>query len=167
MYTRFAKVFYFLSIGLFLFLLLYAYAGLPEFATYASSESGMPKKQVSKEVFFYSAIALFLVYNVLLIVPAKLMEMKLNASLNRLFPVGDVYRDKMLAWMYSFIAVLNLATAVLVFYIYSISNQNGIGSSEYNFFFYLAPVLMLVWVLGLFYLISGKIKQVKSGTILN
>lgn len=167
MYTRFAKVFYFLTIGLFLFLLLYVYAALPEFATYAANDLGMPLKQISKESFFYGAIAVFLVYNSLLIVPAKLMEMKLSIALNRLFPVGDVYRDKMLAWIYSFIGVLNLATVVLVFYIHSISNQNEINSSEYNFFFYLAPVLMLVWVLVLFYLIAGKIKQVKSGTILS
>jgi len=167
MYTRFAKVFYFLSLGLFLFLLLYVYAALPEFATYAVNDAGMPLKQVSRDSFFYAAIGVFLVVNLALIVPAKLMEMKLSNSLNRLFPVGDVYRDKMLAWLFSFIAVANLATAVLVFYIHSISNQNVISSSEYNFFFYLAPVLMLVWVALLFYLIAGKIKQVKSGNILS
>ncbi|WP_439481532.1 DNA topoisomerase IV [Cyclobacterium plantarum] len=167
MYTRFAKVFYFLSIGLFLFLLLYVYAALPEFATYVVNEAGMPLKQVSKDSFFYGTVALFLVYNLLLIIPAKLIEMKINVSLKRLFPVGDPYRDKMLSWIYSFIGILNIATAVLVFYIHSLSNQNEISSSEFSFFFYLAPVLMLVWVLVLFYLLAGKMKQVRTGNILS
>lgn len=167
MYTRFAKVFYFLSIGLFLFFLLYVYAALPEFATYVVNEAGMPLKQVSRNSFFYATVVLFLVYNVLLIIPAKLIEMKINVSLKRLFPVGDPYRDKMLAWIYSFIGILNIATAVLVFYIHSLSNQNEISSSAFSFFFYLAPVLMLIWVLVLFYLLAGKMKQVKTGNILS
>lgn len=166
MYTRFAKVFYFLSIGLFLFLLLYVYAALPEFATYVVNEAGMPLKQVSKDSFFYGTVSLFLVYNLLLIIPAKLIEMKINVSLKRLFPVGDPYRDKILSWIYSFIGILNIAIAVLVFYIHSLSNQNEISSSEFSFFFYLAPVLMLVWVLVLFYLLAGKMKQVRTGNIL-
>lgn len=167
MYTRFAKVFYFLSIGLFLFFLLYVYAALPEFATYAVTEAGMPLKQVSRDAFFYTSVVFFLIFNVMLIIPAKLIEMKINVSLKRLFPVGDPYRDKVLAWIYSFIGILNVASAVLVFYIHSLSNQNEISSSSYNFFFYLAPLLMLVWVAVLFYLLAGKMKQVKTGSIIS
>ncbi|SHN25925.1 hypothetical protein SAMN04488057_11478 [Cyclobacterium lianum] len=167
MYTRFAKVFYFLSIGLFLFLLLYVYAALPEFATYAVNDLGMPQKQVSRDAFFYISIVFFLIFNLLLVIPAKLIEMKISLTLKRLFPVGDPYRDKILAWIFSFTGILNLASAALVFYVHSLSNQNEISSSEFNFFFYLAPLLLLVWIMVLVFLLTGKMKQVKSGEMLS
>jgi hypothetical protein len=165
MYTRFAKFFYFLSIGLFLFVLLYAYASMPDFATYEQNSEGLPLKQVSKESFFYITVIVFFIYNVILIVPAKLIEMKNSTPLRRLFPVGDTFRDPMVAWIYSFIAVLNLSISIMVFYIHSLTNQNEIDSSEYNFFFYLVPVFLVVWVFGLLYLLAGKMKQVKTGTV--
>jgi Na+/melibiose symporter-like transporter len=102
---------------------------------------------------------------VILIVPAKLIEMKNNTPLRRLFPVGDTFRDPMVAWIYSFIAVLNISISIMVFYIHSLTNQNEIESSEYNLFFYVVPVLLVVWVIGLLYLLAGKMKQVKTGTV--
>jgi Na+/H+ antiporter NhaC len=165
MYTRFAKFFYFISMGLFLFVLLYAYASMPDFATYEQNSKGLPLKQVSKESFFYITVIVFFIYNVILIVPAKLIEMKNNTPLRRLFPVGDTFRDPMVAWIYSFIAVLNISISIMVFYIHSLTNQNEIESSEYNLFFYVVPVLLVVWVIGLLYLLAGKMKQVKTGTV--
>ncbi|AKP52461.1 hypothetical protein [Cyclobacterium amurskyense] len=165
MYTRFAKFFYFLSIGMFLFVFLYAYASMPDFATYEQNSKGLPMKQLSKENFFYITVIIFFIYNVLLIIPGKMIEMKSNASLLRLFPVGDKYRDRILAWIYSFIGVLNVCTCIMVFFIHSLTNQNEIKSTEYNVFFYLVPLLLIIWVMGLFFILVGKMKQVKTGTV--
>tara|TARA_R110002096_G_scaffold163740_7_gene331278 strand:- start:80 stop:577 length:498 start_codon:yes stop_codon:yes gene_type:complete len=165
MYTRFAKFFYFLSIGMFLFVFLYAYASMPDFATYEQNSKGLPMKQLSKENFFYITVIIFFIYNVLLIIPGKMIEMKSNSSLLRLFPVGDKYRDRILAWIYSFIGVLNVCTCIMVFFIHSLTNQNEIKSTEYNVFFYLVPLLLIIWVMGLFFILVGKMKQVKTGTV--
>lgn len=48
------------------------------------------------------------------------------------------------------------------FYIHSLTNQNEIRNSEYNVFFYLVPILLAAWVIGLFLLLVGKMKQVKQ-----
>ncbi|GAB2989450.1 DNA topoisomerase IV [uncultured Cyclobacterium sp.] len=165
MYTRFAKFFYFLSIGLFLFVFMYAYASMPDFATYEQNSKGLPVKQVSKESFFYFTVILFFVYNVLLVIPGKMIEMKGSNALHRLFPVGDSYRDRILAWIYSFIGVGNLCLSIMVFYIHSLTNQNEIRNTEYNVFFYLVPILLAAWVIGLFIVLVGKMKQVKTGTV--
>lgn len=165
MYTRFAKVFYFLSVGLFLFVFLYVYAASPEYVSYQVSEAGMPVKQISKDGFFYITVMVFLVFNVLMILPGKLIELQYSLSLKRLFPKGDIHRDKMLAWIYSFTGILNVSAAIVVFYIHSISNQNEIASSEFSFFFYLVPVLLLIWIVGLFYILSNKMKQLKAGNV--
>tara|TARA_R110001606_G_scaffold309614_1_gene456574 strand:+ start:226 stop:723 length:498 start_codon:yes stop_codon:yes gene_type:complete len=165
MNTRFAKFFYFLSIGMFLFVFLYAYASMPDFATYEQNSKGLPVKQLGKESFFYITVIIFFVYNVLLIIPGKLIEMKSNTSLQRIFPVGDVYRDRILAWIYSFIGILNVSTCIMVFYIHSLTNQNEIRSSEYNVFFYIVPILLVAWVMALLFLLVGKMKQVKTGTV--
>ncbi|EPR69931.1 DNA topoisomerase IV subunit B [Cyclobacterium qasimii M12-11B] len=138
---------------------------MPDFATYEQNSKGLPVKQLGKESFFYITVVIFFVYNVLLIIPGKLIEMKNNTSLQRIFPVGDIYRDRILAWIYSFIGILNVCTCIMVFYIHSLTNQNEIRSSEYNVFFYIVPILLVVWVMALLFLLVGKMKQVKTGTV--
>ncbi|MFC4872405.1 DNA topoisomerase IV [Negadavirga shengliensis] len=164
MYSRFSKAFYFLTVVFFLVVFLYIYSASPEFVSYEVSDAGMPLKQITRDVFFYLTITVFLVYNLLLILPAKLIELQYTLRLKRLFPPGDAFRDQMLAWIYSFTGILNVSTVIIVFYIHSISNQNEIKSSEFSFFFYMVPVFFVLWVLGLFYILTKKIKQLRSGS---
>jgi hypothetical protein len=58
--------------------------------------------------------------------------------------------------------VVNIFTVTLIFYLHSITNQNEISSSEFNFFFYLIPVFIAVWIVGFFYILLNRIRQVKS-----
>lgn len=161
MYRRLSKAFYGLTILLFLIVFLYIYSASPEFVTYELSDRGLPLKQFTKETFFYLFIGLFLFVNVLLMLPAKMIETHFSPMLRRVFPRGEPFRELMLSWLYSFAAVLNIATVTMVFYLHSITNQNEISSSEFNFFFYLAPVLIGVWVLVFFYILAKRIAQVK------
>ncbi|EON78673.1 DNA topoisomerase IV subunit B [Lunatimonas lonarensis] len=163
MYVRLGKAFYFLSAVFFLIAFLYIYSASPEYVTYELSARGLPLKQVSKEILFYLVVGVFLVSNVLLILPAKLIETQYTGSLKRVFPVGDPFRDQVLTWVYTFTGVVNISTIVFVFYLHSITNQNEIKSEEINFFFYLVPILYVVWIAVLFYLLAAKIKQVKTG----
>lgn len=163
MYARLGKAFYFLSAVFFLIAFLYIYSASPEFVTYELSERGLPLKQLSKEVFFYLIVGVFLVSNILLILPAKLIEVQYTGALKRVFPVGDVFREQVLAWIYSFTAIVNISTIVLVYYVHRITNQHEIKSEEFNFFFYLVPVLYVVWIAVLFFILTAKIKQAKSG----
>lgn len=162
MYYRFGKATYFLSVLLFIFVLLYFYSALPEQVSVQMDKLGNSTWDIQKASFFYGMICLFVLVNLMVLLPPKLLETKTHQGLRRIFPVGDVFRDYFLAWFYSFGFVLNLSLGLMVFYAHSINNQNEIASSDYNVFFYSVPVLFLVWVIGFFLILIGKFKQVQQ-----
>lgn len=162
MFYRFGKAIYFISVLLFIFVLLYFYSALPERVSYQMDEAGNSTADLGKGSFFYLMIAMFVICNGLVLLPPKLLETKSHTGLRRIFPVGDSYRDYFLGWFYSFGAILNLSLGLMVFYTHSINNQNEIASSEFNIFFYMIPVLFLVWIVGLFLILTGKFKQVQN-----
>ena len=163
MYYRFGKAFYFLSILLFVFFLLYFYSALPERVGLSIDESGSINRNWEKGSFFYGMIAAFVIFNAIILYPPKSLETKSNKKLHRIFPIGDPYRDYFLAWFYSFGGVLNMSLSLLVFFVHSINNQEEIATSQFSFFFYVMPAFLVVWVIGLFALLIGKFKQVQKG----
>lgn len=162
MYYRFGKAFYFLSVALFIFFLLYFYAALPEKVSYNFDEHGLSAEKLDKGTFFYGMIAVFIIMNVIVLLPPKLLETKNHKGLIRVFPIGDKFRDYYLAWFYSFGGILNMSLGMLVFYTHAINNQEEIAANQYNFFFYLIPGLFVFWVLGLFAIFIGKFNQVST-----
>ena len=162
MYYRFGKAFYFLSILLFIFFLLYFYSAMPEQVSYNFDENGLSAEKLSKGTFFYGMVAIFILMNVIVLLPPKLLETKSHKGLIRIFPIGDKFRDYYLGWFYSFGGILNMSLAVLVLYTHAINNQEELAASQYNFFFYLIPSLFVLWVLGLFAILIGKFNQVTT-----
>src|SRR5690606_28384408 len=132
MYSRFAKVFYFLTVLFFIVAFLYIYATLPETVSYEVNERGGSVRQISRDTFFFIAIASFVVLNFLIILSAKMIENQAVKSMRRLFKVGDPLRDQMLSWIYSFIGILNISLIIMAFQILQINNQSGVGSGELN-----------------------------------
>lgn len=162
MYYRFGKAFHFISVLFFVFAFLYIYASLPDLVSYQLNEDGVGIKIITKSSFFYTGIILFLVLNVLLIAPGKLIENQSTANLKRLFPTGDVFRDYMLTWIYSFVGIINVSLCILGIFVLSINNQNEMATSEFTFFFYLVPIFFVVWILGLFWILIQKFKSIKK-----
>lgn len=163
MYYRFGKAFYFLSILLFVFFLLYFYSALSETVGLSIDDTGTVNRIWEKGTFFYGMVAAFLILNAVTLYLPKSLETKTNKKLHRIFPIGDPYRDYFLTWFYSFGGVVNMSLALLVFFVHSINNQDVIATSQFNFFFYLLPALLAVWVIGLFVLLAGKFKQIQKG----
>lgn len=161
MYYRFGKAFYFVSILAFIFFLLYFYSAMPEQIGISIDEGGVLNRDWDKGTFFYGMIAVFLVLNAVTIYTPKSLETKANKKMHRIFPIGDPYRDYLLAWFYSFGGVINLSLAILSLYVHAINNQEEIGASSYNLWFFLMPALLAVWVVALFVLLIGKFKAVQ------
>lgn len=161
MYFRFGKVFHFFSVLLFIFSFLFIYASLSEQVAYAIDDQGVILKQVSKESFFYIGIIFFVVLNVLIVFPGKMVENQSTRNLKRLFPVGDPSRDRMLTWIYSFAGIINVCLAIMMLFVKSINHQNEISMSEFSFFFYLIPVFFVVWIIALFWILLEKFKSVQ------
>jgi hypothetical protein len=161
MYSRFAKVFYLISILFFIAGFLYVYATLPEVVSYEVNEAGNPR-DISRDAFFFVALAIFMVLNLLVIVPAKLIENQSLGRVGRLFEVGGPFRDQMLGWIYSFIGIINISSLILTFYVFRINTIKGSGSGGIDFLFYLVPLFFLVWIVVLFIILGKKIKQIQS-----
>lgn len=161
MYLRFAKVFYFLSVVLFIITFLYIYASLPEEISYEVNDTGYPIKQISKDTYFFIAIAAFFVLNLLVTIPAKMIENQSIPSLRILFQVGDPFRDLMLSWVYSFSGILNICLIIMAFYILRLNNLNGIGHGGISFIFYLIPLFFVIWIVALFIILGKKMKQIQ------
>lgn len=162
MYYRFGKVFYYTSILLFIFFLLYFYSALAETVGLGIQDDGTLLGTVEKGTFFYGMVVIFLILNAVTVFVPKSLETKSNKKLHRIFPLGDPYRDYFLAWFYSFGGMINSNLALLVFFVHSINNQEVIATSMFSFFFYLMPALLVIWVIGLFVLLTGKFKQVQK-----
>lgn len=161
MYYRFGKAIYFISVLVFIFFLLYFYSAMPDQVGISLDESGTLDRSWEKGTFFYGMIAFFLFLNAATLFPPKSLETKTNRKLHRIFPIGDPYRDYLLTWFYSFGSLINLSLALAALYVHAINNQEEIAASSYNFWFYLMPVLLLIWVIALFVLLSGKFKALQ------
>lgn len=162
MYYRFGKVFYFTSILLFVFILLYFYSAMAETIGLSVDQDGGVSRTMDKSTFFYGMVAVFLVLNAVTVFTPKSLETKSNKKLHRIFPIGDPYRDYILAWFYSFGGLINVSLALGAFFVHSINNQDVIASNQFNFFFYLMPALLAIWVVGLMILLVGKFKQIQN-----
>lgn len=165
MYNRFGKAFYLFSVILFIICFLYFYAGLPEKVRYTFDQTNVSTNYWSKDSFFYGTIIFFILMNILVLLPPKLLETKNHKGLVKIFPKGDSYRDYYLGWFYSFGAILNISLATLVFYTHSINNQYEIKASDFSFFYFLIPALFILWGIGLFAIMVGKFQQVKNNSL--
>ncbi len=163
MYYRFGKVFYFFSVLVFLFALLYFYAALPEQIGFQLDDQGLLARDFAKSTFFYGLAIGFLVLNVVTIYTPKTLETKANRKLHRLFPIGDPYRDYLLAWFYSFGGWVNASLSLAALFVHAINNQEAISGSAYNLWFLLMPVVLFVWVGALFVLLFKKFKSTQVG----
>jgi hypothetical protein len=163
MYYRFGKVFYFFSVLVFLFALLYFYAALPEQIGFRLDDQGLLARDFAKSTFFYGLAIGFLVLNVITIYTPKTLETKANRKLHRLFPIGDPYRDYLLAWFYSFGGWVNASLSLAALFVHAINNQEVISASAYNLWFFLMPIVLFVWVGALFVLLFKKFKSTQVG----
>lgn len=161
MYYRFGKAFHFLSIFFFILVFIYIYSSVPETVAYEIDEQGLLTKGFSRTSFFYTGIAIFAALNIILAVPAKMIEKQSTLKLKRLFPIGDDFRDYMLTWIFSFTGVINVSLSILALFIHSINNQNEISSSSFSGFFYLVPILFVTWIVALFWILSQKFKSLQ------
>ncbi|MFD2201126.1 DNA topoisomerase IV [Shivajiella indica] len=162
MYYRFGKVFHFLSVLLFIFSFLYTYSSLSELVVLEFNDEGVAVKSMGKNAFFYTGLIIFIILNILLLTPAKLIEQQSTKNLKRLFPIGDRFRDYMLTWIYSFVGIVNLSLSILGLFVHSINNQNEISTGSFAFFFYLIPIFFVVWIIGLFRILLKKFTSIQT-----
>ncbi|WP_018474907.1 hypothetical protein [Echinicola pacifica] len=162
MIQRFAKAFHLLSVLAFIVIFLYIYAALPEMVKLKIDTEGNPLQLISRNTFFYIGIGLFILLNVILIIPAKLIESGASFNMKRLFPKGDVLREYILGWIYSFVTVVNFSIVVVSVFVHQLNGVADETGEPFEFGLYLLPVLFVVWIIMLFIILSRKLQEVRS-----
>ncbi|HLT08170.1 MAG TPA: hypothetical protein VK014_11635 [Cyclobacteriaceae bacterium] len=164
MYTRLAKAFYFLTAILFVASFLYIYASLPQQVAYELNSSGNLEKGMSRDGFFFVSIVIFIGLNLILVIPAKMVENQVMVKARSLFSKGSPFRESLLSWVYSFSGVININLVLLVFYILRINLFDGNAASDFDFLYYIIPLLLVGWIIALFVLLGKKVQQVQDST---
>lgn len=164
MYYRFGKVFYFLSILVFLLTLLYWYAALPATIGVQLDESGTLIQSFEKSYFFYTIAAAFLILNLLVMYLPKSLETKASRKLHNFFPVEDPFRDYLLLWFYSFGGWVNLGLVLTGLFVHVINKGDDLGIEAYRLWFFLLPMVLMVWIIGLFVLLVKKFKSAQQAS---
>lgn len=132
------KVLNVFSTLLFAAILLMVYAYLPINVDMNVSELG----DVHKQSFFYYSVGIFVTFNVLL----------------RLI-VGGIFSNAnplLRSWMSGLIFILNFYFTTMVGFIGVWNNSTSITPSDYAYLNFMGPVLLIIWVVGLIFLVLKK-----------
>jgi len=161
---RFAKAFHLLSVLSFIIIFMYIYSALPEKVSFELDTEGNPLKVIGRDAFFYIGIGAFIILNVILVTPAKMIENKSTVNIRKLFQIGDPFRENMLTWIYSFVSIINVSIVIVSLYIHGLNGYLEETGKPSAFGLYLLPVFFLVWIIALFVILSKKMKAVKSNS---
>ncbi|GAB3658531.1 hypothetical protein GCM10028791_31570 [Echinicola sediminis] len=143
---------------------MYIYSALPEQVSFELDAEGSPLKVIGRDTFFYMGIGAFVILNVLLVTPAKMIESKATFNIRKLFQNGDPFKDHMLTWIYSFVAIINVSIVIVSLYIHGLNGDIDTFGKPSGFGLYLLPVFFLAWIIALFVILSTKMKAIKSNS---
>lgn len=130
----------FLSITLFLGILILVYAYLP---IMVNLQPGSSEIQLHKETFFYYTIAVFVIVNIVMLAFQKLTENKIS-------------KLEVKAWARGAGFVVNIYLTLLIGFIGVINNAQHLDPAGFAYLNYMGPVLIISWIIGLIYLIFKK-----------
>jgi len=122
-----------------IFLLVYAY--LPISVNLEIEGMG----QLHKQTFFYYLFGTFLGINII-------MRVALHLGLRGV-------EDDTSAWIRSIIFVINFFLTTLVGFIGVLNNSTHISPGNYAYLNYLGPVFLVIWAIGLIFLLISKKNQ--------
>jgi len=136
--NKFLKFFITVSIIVFLVALLIVYAFLPDPIGILFNENGLAIYEMSKDTFFYSVLFLFVISQIILI----------------LFKRGVMFKTKLkfsniITWFQGFHLSINLFIILMLAFIGLANNAVDYTFSSIQFISYLAPLLVIVWLVML------------------
>jgi len=133
--NKFLRFFTTVSIIIFLVALLLVYAFLPDPLGLLFNEDGLAIREMSKNTFFYSTLFLFVISQIILILfkNGSLIKMKLK-------------REYLNTWFQGFHLSINLFVILMLIFIGLANNAVDYSFSSIQFINYLAPLVVLVWL---------------------
>lgn len=136
--NKFLKFFTNISIVLFLVVLLLVYAFLPDPLGIIFDKKGATMHEMSKETFFYSTLFIFVIIQVVLILFKKGSGLKIR--------IRDAYFN---TWLQGFHLSINLFVILMLMFIGLANNAVDYSYGSIQFLVYLAPLIVILWLLVL------------------
>lgn len=134
-----AWVFTFLG---FLTVLSLGYASIPEQVAFHTDAQGAPDQFVARETFFYLALGIFAIVNIICFVFFRLLR-DISPS-SPVFYRSELFKERISAWFSSFITTINVFLICMVGYIALFNTQGDYHISQFNWIVFVGPVLFLV-----------------------
>jgi hypothetical protein len=133
--NKFLKFFITVSIIVFLVTLLIVYAFLPDPTGILFNENGLRIHETPKGTFFYSALFLFVISQIILILFKKGVMLKTKLK----FPY-------IITWFQGFHLSINLFIILILAFIGLANNAVDYTLSSIQFISYIAPLIVIVWL---------------------
>lgn len=159
---KIAKALHTFSLLIFIVYLLYSYAGLPDPVGYDFDANGLPLSTLSKTVYFYSALGIFILFNLIFLVLGRGIEANVFKSLKQYIGVDYTFKKNLISWIYSFGGILNFFLAIILFFFSLLNTTESFDINYFTWLIYVGPILFTVWIVMLF---SIFFKKVKSMTV--
>jgi uncharacterized membrane protein len=144
-FVKLAWVFTFL--GFFIALSL-SYAFIPEQVAVFTNSEGEPNQFIGKETFFYLALGLFVVVNIVCLVFFRVLEAMPDSS--PLFYRSALFKERISNWFGTFTTVVNIFLICLVSYVSLFNNQGDYLIGQFGWIVWVGPILFVAvfaWLL--------------------
>ena len=109
---------------------------------------------ITREVFFYTALTLFVLVNLAAVVLRRMLEALPTSS--DIYANNESFKERVTAWFGGLTSAVNVCLITLVAYISLFNNQADYSISSFNFLVYIGPVLLLVCVFWFFSVLSSR-----------
>ena len=148
---KFVNLAWVLTFILFFGVLMLSYAFWPDQLRVYEIIAGL---EITREVFFYAALALFVLVNLAALVLRRMLEAIPVSS--DIYAKNEAFKDRVITWFGGLTATVNVCLITLVAYISLFNNQADYSISSFNFLVYIGPVLLLLCVLWFFSVLASR-----------
>jgi hypothetical protein len=151
---KFFRFLWVLTAVVFFAALVLSYAFLPDRVGILADAEGIANEFVSKETFFYSALASFIVVNLLGSVFIGVMNAVPSTS--GLYFHSESFKESTTSWFSSFFAIINVFLITATLYVSLFNNQGDYTIFEFSFLIYMAPLLLSASLFWLVFIIARR-----------
>lgn len=140
---------------LFLGALLWSYAYLPAQVTYRFDQTGAALDVTSKDSFFFSSLAIFLIVNIICIIFLRTIK-RVNSTEDGIGLQNRALKKDISMWITGFMGILNVFFSISLMLISNLNGAQEFQGSMLGAFIFIGPTLILLWIIYLLRLITKK-----------
>lgn len=144
------KFCYLVSVPLFLATLLYYYALLPGTVGVYFSDSGLATYSISRGMFFYACIAVFVLTNGVIFLYRRMAKAQVNLDLIDFAQMNKA--ESTYHWFNGFSLMLNVFYILSILFIGLYNSRENFNINNYATLVYIGPILIVSWMFWFIYL---------------